>query len=551
MKLLRFTSEDNRGIFSSTLDQELEIPANSKIALASCALEVDQDEMVIDSTNDTVTFQIVTGAERTASLQNTDGSALAGGGFRPVFYDNNNFQLLFDDMQESMNGVIGSIDAGNQIQFPSEIGKQAQVTKKHDGKVQISLNSSVSANYKNNIDKNTPTTPTLAGGNVGAKTIIIPGLAGATPGMTTTSATAQGNESYAASTFQTYPISKGCGVHRVRLKTLANQGATAARGGASISLHRNNNPSNFIVKRTTGMVVGDIDYGIKARAAFNAGTAAQEGIYTYILNGVEVQPNPPVPITEVVGAADNRKDVLSLEVVGSTIRGVVYKSDPADPTNPPLVTILFTDVYNNVDDLYASYSIHGAGQQGVGGAYGARLDTFRFTPDPYRSADNTLDTPVLDETDTVLTASTPTRQSTVQTNHFIQFEGDDLNEFLGFDNARQPLTGFTLGNRSIHFVGENSFKTAIINDCFMVEMLNLTLESYDFHESQRKRKNILAVLPFDNINNKCIFQPNTLAFLELSNKEKYMTSEVKLRIVQADYSEVTLTGLSSVVIYLD
>lgn len=550
MKLLRFTSEDDRGIFSSTLDQEIEIPANSKIALASCALEVAQDEMVIDSTNDAVTFQIVTGTVRTAALQHTDGSALPNGSFRPEFYDNSNFQVLFDDIQESMNGVIGSINAANQIEIAAEIGKQAQVTKKHDGKVQISLNSAISANYKNNIDKNTPTTPQLTGGTVGAKTIIIPGITTINPSMAATSATAQGNESYAASTYQTYPIAKGCGVHRARLKTLANTGATAARGGASISLHRNNNPSNFISKRATGMVVTDIDYGIKARAAFNAGTNAQEGIYTYILNGVEVQPNPPVPITEVVGATDKRKDVLSLEVVGSIIRGVIYKSDPADPTNPPIVTILFSEPYNNVDDLYASYSMHGAGVQG-GGAYGARLDTFRFTPDPYRSAANTLDTPVLDETDTVLTASTPTRQSSARTNHTLEFEGTELHQFLGFANARQPLTGSTLGNRSIHFVGENSFKSAIINDCFMVEMLNLTLESYDFHESQRKRKNILAVLPFDNINNKCIFQPNTLAFLELSNKEKYMTSEVKLRIVRADYSAVTLTGLSSVVIYLD
>ena len=453
-------------------------------------------------------------------------------------------------MQESMNGVIGSIDATNQIQFAAEIGKQAQVTKQKGGKVQISLNSAISANYINNINANIPSTPTLTGGTVGDKTIIIPGLAGSTPSMAANSATAQGNSSYAASTYQTYPIAKGCGVHRARLKTLANTGATADRGGASISLHRNNNPSNFISKRATGMVVTDIDYGIKASAAFNAGTSAQEGIYTYILNGVEVQPNPPVPITEVVGAVDARKDVLSLEVVGSTIRGVVYKSDPADPTNPPLVTVLFTQPYNNVDDLYASYSLHGAGVQG-GGAYGARLDTLRFTPDPYRSAANTLDTPVLDETDTVLTASTPTRQSSVQTNHSIQFEGNELHQFLGFAHTRQPLTGFTLGNRSIQFVGENSFKSAIINDCFMVEMLNLTLESYDFHESQRKRKNLLAVLPFDNTNNKCIFQPNTLAFLELSNKDKYMTSEVKLRIVRADYSAVTLTGLSSVVIYLD
>ena len=48
VKLLRFTSEDNNGVFTSTLDQELRIPKNAKIALASVALEIQRDELVID-----------------------------------------------------------------------------------------------------------------------------------------------------------------------------------------------------------------------------------------------------------------------------------------------------------------------------------------------------------------------------------------------------------------------------------------------------------------------------------------------------------------------
>lgn len=548
MKLLRFTSEDNRGIFSSTLDQELEIAPQSKIALASCALEVDQDQLVIDATNDEITFQIVSTSVRTAKLQPTDGSQISAGVFNPTAYNNNNYQLLFDDIETTMNGAIGSL-IGNQISESAEIGKQVQVVKNKDGKVQISINSAVSFSYINIINSNIPTTPTLTGGTAGDKTIIIPGLTTSSPSMAANVDTAQGNTSYGASTYQTYPMAKGCGVHRARLKTLANVGATADRGGVSISLHRNNNPSNFISKRASGMVLSDISYGIKAEASFDGG-GAQNGQYKYIINGVESTPVPAVPITEVVGANDNRKDVLSLEVVGSTIRGVIYKSDPADPSNPPLVNVLFTEDYNNTDDLYASYSLHGAGVQ-AGGDYGTRISAMRFTPDPYKSAANTLDTPVLDETDQALTASTPTRQSSAKTNHSIEFEGDDLNTFLGYNTPRQPITGSILSNRSAEFIAQSSFKSAVINDCFMVEMLNLSVESYDFHESQRKRKNLLAVLPFDNQNNKCIFQPNTLAFLELSNKEKYMTSEIKLRIVRADYSPVTLTGLSSVVIYLD
>ena len=81
-------------------------------------------------------------------------------------------------------------------------------------------------------------------------------------------------------------------------------------------------------------------------------------------------------------------------------------------------------------------------------------------------------------------------------------------------------------------------------------MLNLSVESYDFHSTQRKRKNILAVLPFDDTSDKCIFQPNTLAYLDLFNKDDYFTSEIKLRIIRGDYGTVELSGLSTVVIYL-
>ena len=39
--------------------------------------------------------------------------------------------------------------------------------------------------------------------------------------------------------------------------------------------------------------------------------------------------------------------------------------------------------------------------------------------------------------------------------------------------------------------------------------------------------------------------------LDLSNKAEIKTSEVKLRLIRADYTPVELTGLSSIVVYLD
>ena len=539
VKLLRFTSEDNNGVFTSTLDQELRIPKNAKIALASVALEIQRDELVIDNSNHDISFQIVDGATRNIALSHTDGN-----NDRPLLYNSTNYEVLFDDMILQMNEAIGSIGIDLHIEHGSEIGKQAEIKKDRNGKVEIKLQSALSLPYGSQLDSNTPTN--LLDG-VQKKTVVVTKPTSAEAILMANTTTAQGNDSYKCTTSHTHPMARGCGVHRFRFKSLQNNGATAVRGGASISLHETN-PTTYMNKRE--MTKDDITIGIKAASAFDAG-GNQIGVY-HVKRSIDADFSVTTTPITASGDVAATKDFVSLEIVGNIIRGVIYQDAGVDGSGdelPTIAKVLFFEQYDN-KPLYASYSLHGAGKVAATPTYGCRIDQLKYTPDPFLSQfDPKLSIlPITEGKD--LTNSTPIRQSSVPSKFVINFTGNDLSEFLGYGTPRQPATDFITARLECIFTAQNVFKSAVINDCFMIEMLNLSVESYDFHSTQRKRKNILAVLPFDDTSDKCIFQPNTLAYLDLFNKDDYFTSEIKLRIIRGDYGTVELSGLSTVVIYL-
>jgi len=68
MKLIRLTTRDDKAVFDSTFNANLTIPPNSKIALQSVSINTLPRELIIDQTNNQITFQIATGVERTIQL---------------------------------------------------------------------------------------------------------------------------------------------------------------------------------------------------------------------------------------------------------------------------------------------------------------------------------------------------------------------------------------------------------------------------------------------------------------------------------------------------
>ena len=69
-------------------------------------------------------------------------------------------------------------------------------------------------------------------------------------------------------------------------------------------------------------------------------------------------------------------------------------------------------------------------------------------------------------------------------------------------------------------------------------------------EDKRQRVNVLSVVPYDDTNSSIIYDPSNLIFLDLNNKHPIRLSSLKARLVRADYSDLDVTGLTSMVVYI-
>lgn len=114
------------------------------------------------------------------------------------------------------------------------------------------------------------------------------------------------------------------------------------------------------------------------------------------------------------------------------------------------------------------------------------------------------------------------------------------------DFGRQGVSGVQAPARSFLFFGSQNY---------LVELLNLPLNSYDSFPEKRGRANILAVIPQNefnqgNIDTVLMYEPNTLTYVGLTNKSELSLRNIRARIVYPDYTPISTVGMSSIVIHL-
>ena len=68
MKILRLTTQSQNAIFDSSINDELLITPEAKIALQSLTLEQDDEFIVIDDTNDSFTYSVQNGQTTTINI---------------------------------------------------------------------------------------------------------------------------------------------------------------------------------------------------------------------------------------------------------------------------------------------------------------------------------------------------------------------------------------------------------------------------------------------------------------------------------------------------
>ncbi len=86
----------------------------------------------------------------------------------------------------------------------------------------------------------------------------------------------------------------------------------------------------------------------------------------------------------------------------------------------------------------------------------------------------------------------------------------------------------------------------MVADAFLVEMLNLSLDSYDGFKGQRK--NILAVVPATDKDGVVLYEPSNLNLIDLDNKEGINLRNIKARVVNTDYSPFKMKGTATLTI---
>jgi hypothetical protein len=90
---------------------------------------------------------------------------------------------------------------------------------------------------------------------------------------------------------------------------------------------------------------------------------------------------------------------------------------------------------------------------------------------------------------------------------------------------------------------------------YLVELLNLPLNSYDSFPSKRGRANILAVIPENehesgNVENVLMYEPNEMTYISLTNKSELSLRNIRARIIFPDYTPIETIGLTTVVLHL-
>lgn len=312
--------------------------------------------------------------------------------------------------------------------------------------------------------------------------------------------------------YQEYFLSRGNGFFRTQIHTLATTAGTVLENGFIIGLSSKDLASASLEDFTDD----DINYGI--HAVYNGATleyyTIEDGVFT--LSSESGTYN---------GAGDATNDYIEVMINGGYINFNVYHD--ALGGNP--TELEDKQLYELNQKLYPFLIFRGASTE-------ASVNNVRLTPSPYdQVATGNHDN---------LSLSPPDPVSNTDSN-FLQFQSIILANYLGYNNNRIPRSGVI--DASIYsYVADRKFTGKINADNFLIDMMNISLDSYDGFVSQRK--NILAVVPQSDSNDLIIYEPNTQNFIDLNNKTELNLRNIKCRFLNTDYTPFNMIGLASITI---
>lgn len=310
-------------------------------------------------------------------------------------------------------------------------------------------------------------------------------------------------------------VSKGNGVWRCRIGRLGDGGDI--------------NTSGFYWGLTKDPV--DPDQFEERNLNFAIYATNNGGVLQYytVLDGVRTL-NATTPTTPVApaGAGYLNNDFLECAIDGNKIKLNVYQTAAATKTT------LAEFNYNN-EALYPCMVF-------IGNRANATCNAVRWTPSPWIGAP--LIAPQNNLHDDGLSAPPNPANPIPLTDNLVIFESSQVAAYLGYDFRRIPTAGFEKAGDELDLVATQSYTVGLDVNSFLVQFLNLNVDSYDSLREQRE--NILAVVPNTNLNGELDYSPPYPVFLDLMNDSPLTIRNIKARIVNNDYSAIEMFGQAEI-----
>jgi len=309
-------------------------------------------------------------------------------------------------------------------------------------------------------------------------------------------------------------VSKGNGVWRCRIGRLADGGDI--------------NTSGFYWGLTKDPV--DPDQFKEENLNFAIYATNNGGVLQYytVLDGVRTL-NATTPTTPVppAGAGYLNNDFLECAIDGNKIKLNVYQTAAATKTT------LAEFNYSN-EDLYPCMVF-------IGNRASATCNAVRWTPSPWIGAPLIAQNNLHDDG---LSAPPNPANPIPETDNLVIFESSQVAAYLGYDFRRIPTAGFERAGDELDLLANQSFTVGLDVNSFLVQFLNLNVDSYDSLREQRE--NILAIVPNTNFNGELDYSPPYPVFLDLMNDQPLTIRNIKARIVNNDYSAIEMFGQAEI-----
>lgn len=256
------------------------------------------------------------------------------------------------------------------------------------------------------------------------------------------------------------------------------------------------------------------------------------GNYKYYNEGVEHATDVSI---NYQGAGDITNDTLQIQLTEGKYKYVIYN------TTHPLGKVLFERDRAKYDtnELYPFIAFRGSKDK-------VKINSVRYTVSPHNA--NTVSSDVSEVETGETTLSVP-KATTAPTAQFIQFLSIKLAKYLGFTNQTIPNTVPPPAVVGLSAVADFQFVPTSFSDAFMVELLNLSVDSYD--SSISGRRNILSVIPQSyNEKNQIVYEAPFPIWINLLNAYKVDLREIKMRLLRNDATPLAIKGLATAVILI-